>query len=480
MILRASAWVGWMVAGIAASAAPALAATRLEGPTAIPEGSSLVEFRVVDEETGAPTGVTSVWVGGRELRSGFFADARDGRLVVPVPAGLVVGQSIAVAAVGYDDIADSRVLDVIAADMPSYAIYGMTLNGRFDNLIYPSEVVTVSFTLGNVGAVASTGGEIRAASSGPLLEIMQGMVAIPALASGESVTITGLQIRLGANADITDALQLRLNWKAKEGPEGALPRNLRVGRAVLNATVDFGNPANPEDGGIQPGSTGQFYVTFSNTGNDPIREGSVRIRALECAETTAVPIALPTLAPGASTRVEAPIALKVPGTCTAGNPVKAIFEGDYVGQVARVPLSSGVSFPAGVIRVVQQPSPITAPVAIPDANATGIMSTSTVATRGTIKTVSVGVRITHPYIGDLRVRLVHPDGTEIVLHERSGGSNDNLYLTYGDGGTPVATLSNLIGKRMDGAWKLVVSDTSSDDAGTLDSFTLKIKGYAQP
>src|SRR3546814_20281447 len=42
----------------------------------------------------------------------------------------------------------------------------------------------------------------------------------------------------------------------------------------------------------------------------------------------------------------------------------------------------------------------------------------------------VDVDITHSYIGDLRVDLVAPDGSVYKLHNRSGGSSNDIDKTY--------------------------------------------------
>ena len=43
---------------------------------------------------------------------------------------------------------------------------------------------------------------------------------------------------------------------------------------------------------------------------------------------------------------------------------------------------------------------------------------------------TVAVNIVHTYIGDLAVSLIAPDGSAYVLHNRTGGSADNINQTY--------------------------------------------------
>ncbi|WP_308121247.1 M4 family metallopeptidase [Paractinoplanes bogorensis] len=78
---------------------------------------------------------------------------------------------------------------------------------------------------------------------------------------------------------------------------------------------------------------------------------------------------------------------------------------------------------------------------------------------------TVEVHIQHTYIGDLVVSLIAPDGTAYVLHNRAGGSTDNIDQTY-----PV----NLSSETANGTWTLSVQDTARIDTGTLTGWTLSV------
>ncbi len=107
-------------------------------------------------------------------------------------------------------------------------------------------------------------------------------------------------------------------------------------------------------------------------------------------------------------------------------------------------------------------------LAIPDA---GAAVDSDLAISGCSTTPStaakVTVKIIHPYIGDLTVSLIAPDGTAYVLHNRTGGSADNIDQTY-----PV----NLSSETANGTWKLRVRDVAASDVGTLDTWGLNLAG----
>src|SRR5262249_25297665 len=111
-------------------------------------------------------------------------------------------------------------------------------------------------------------------------------------------------------------------------------------------------------------------------------------------------------------------------------------------------------------------------VNIPDNNPTGVERTLTASAAGQVKDVEVSVDITHTYIGDLFVTLVSPAGTNVVLHQRAGGSADNLIKTYAAANTP--GLQTLRGQQIQGTWKLKVVDLDAIDVGKLNRWALKI------
>ncbi len=76
---------------------------------------------------------------------------------------------------------------------------------------------------------------------------------------------------------------------------------------------------------------------------------------------------------------------------------------------------------------------------------------------------SVDVRILHTYKGDLKVDLVAPDGSLYNIHNRTGGSADNVIGTY--------TL-NLSSEALNGTWRLRVFDAANGDVGTIDSWSV--------
>jgi subtilisin family serine protease len=78
-------------------------------------------------------------------------------------------------------------------------------------------------------------------------------------------------------------------------------------------------------------------------------------------------------------------------------------------------------------------------------------------------TTPVAVNIIHTYRGDLVVDLVAPDGSVYNLHNRSGGSADNINQTY---------TVNLSSEALNGTWNLRVRDAAFFDTGLIDSWSI--------
>ncbi|WP_329110429.1 S8 family peptidase [Micromonospora sp. NBC_01699] len=104
-------------------------------------------------------------------------------------------------------------------------------------------------------------------------------------------------------------------------------------------------------------------------------------------------------------------------------------------------------------------------VAIPDN--TTVESTITVSgcARNGRTNATVAVNIVHTYQGDLVVSLIAPDNSAYVLHNRTGGSTDNINTTY---------TVNLSSEPANGTWRLRVQDAATIDTGYINSWTLAL------
>jgi len=105
---------------------------------------------------------------------------------------------------------------------------------------------------------------------------------------------------------------------------------------------------------------------------------------------------------------------------------------------------------------------------IPDNDLAGIHSDIGVSNQPSCTyDVSVDLHVDHTYRGDLVVRLTDPRGFDTVLHNRHGGSTDNLDLQG-------FQVSGLGVDGVNGTWRLDVADHAAWDVGTLTQWTLRL------
>lgn len=111
-------------------------------------------------------------------------------------------------------------------------------------------------------------------------------------------------------------------------------------------------------------------------------------------------------------------------------------------------------------------------ITIPDNDKNGIERILSTNESGVIKDIAITVDITHTYIQDLTINLVSPSNISVPLHQRTGGNADNIIETYTP--TKVSALNALIGKQIQGNWKLKVADVDAQDIGKLNYWAVKI------
>ena len=114
-------------------------------------------------------------------------------------------------------------------------------------------------------------------------------------------------------------------------------------------------------------------------------------------------------------------------------------------------------------------------IPIPDNNRPGITSRLTIADTRMIERLLVRVDIAHATRGDLRLELIAPDGTVVVLQQISSELTPDIHTTFGLTTESEEPLEILRGRSAAGVWQLVVRDLRTQDAGTLLSWGLLIQ-----
>lgn len=146
---------------------------------------------------------------------------------------------------------------------------------------------------------------------------------------------------------------------------------------------------------------------------------------------------------------------------------------------------------------------------IPDNDPAGVTIPIQIDTPGALTAITVDLDITHPWIGDLRIVLASPDGTQVILLDRPGlGSvgfpgpqgcgGDDLAVTFDDAALataqdtcsttavpvlhgparPAEPLAAFTGLEAQGLWTLTIADLGVTDAGQFVAASLNIE--AQP
>lgn len=133
------------------------------------------------------------------------------------------------------------------------------------------------------------------------------------------------------------------------------------------------------------------------------------------------------------------------------------------------------------------------PKSIPDNNSVGVTSVLNVPDNFILSDVNVGVTINHTWIADLQLFLIAPDGTTVLIYDRScapGIRRENINAVFDDAadakvcdnskpavwGTtkPDNLLSAFNGLSSAGTWKLKIVDNAAQDVGSLTAWSLQL------
>ncbi len=200
--------------------------------------------------------------------------------------------------------------------------------------------------------------------------------------------------------------------------------------------------------------------------------------------------------PDNTTVVTRPFTFTVDPSVACGSTVSAVFQlQDGADNLGTVTFTLQVGTPGPSATTVYSSGNIAVP--IPDNSSVEIPIT--IPDTGAIQDINARIRLNHTFDGDLVIRLIHPDGTEVILSNNRGAGGDNFGTggnncsgtktvfddeagtTIGSGIAPFAgsfrpdnPLSAFDGKPTNGQWKLRISDTAALDVGTVGCLELEI------
>lgn len=129
------------------------------------------------------------------------------------------------------------------------------------------------------------------------------------------------------------------------------------------------------------------------------------------------------------------------------------------------------------------------PVTISDTGTPTVVASVFVPDDLPITDINITLDITHEFISNLRITLVSPTGTEVVLFAFDCNDSENLQVTYDDDGVtpvcgsdpaltgtlePLQSLDAFNDESSRGNWVLIVEDTFDFDGGAINTFDLEV------
>ncbi|MGE5276280.1 MAG: S8 family serine peptidase [Acidobacteriota bacterium] len=117
-------------------------------------------------------------------------------------------------------------------------------------------------------------------------------------------------------------------------------------------------------------------------------------------------------------------------------------------------------------------------VSIPDGSGSASASVNVSGFSGGVAGLEVSVEIDHPDPQQLRVTLTGPDGTTVVLHDRTGQHEHPINAIYGKTDVPAQSLGAFQGRPPNGVWTLTVEDEVRDTPslqGRIRNFAIQMQ-----
>jgi PKD repeat protein len=281
----------------------------------------------------------------------------------------------------------------------------------------------------------------------------------------------------GTNQAIAPPNGGKMHWKS---------RNFAIQPTASPALLHSATGATGGDGDgvVEPGES----VDLNETVRDAGGAGASNIAGTLSSGTTGLSITnasspYPNVAAGGTATNSTAFGASVASTVGCGTPLSMGVTLNTAQGRYRVPLTVATGTPG----TAQSSTSTDVPKAIPDANPTGASSTINVTSTGRVSDLNVTLsRIDHTFLGDIRIFLIGPDGTSVMLADRPGGyangDNNMLNTVFDDDATapisagvapytgtfkPARPLSAFNGKPLQGTWTLKVVDVASGDTGSI-------------
>jgi 1,4-alpha-glucan branching enzyme len=254
------------------------------------------------------------------------------------------------------------------------------------------------------------------------------------------------------------------------------------------------------DGIIDPGETIFVSVSVSNRGQMAVSGVAAQLVVSNSGITVSQPLTtFPEILAGSIASANSPLVFQVSSNWVCGQAIDVQFVVNYPGNSAVNFFALPTGLAVDTETFTNTYTSVDVPKAIIDNQSSFSSLVITNLSLGAIESVKVLVRANHSWNSDVVMALQHPDGTEVLLSNRRGGSQDNFgagtcgvdaeytvfdmtaVVTISNGVSPFAgtfrpdgDLGLLHGKLPVGTWRLRTSDLVGGDEGSVLCWNLII------
>ena len=427
------------------------------------------------------------------LYGSIIADA-SGEANVEFEEGLSIPGEMTVTVTAYNSLPYITEVNVIQPEGPYIAYESYTvndINGNFDGTVDFGETVDMFLSVTNVGVDDAYDVAGIVTTDDPLVNMVDSEVTFGYIASDE--TVTSLDEFIFMVSDDTEdghviAFSVVITGTDGTGAELEWEMNFSVNvEAPVLSFVSYSLEGAGSDGIFDPGETVEIVVTLANDG----AEGATSVMAEieESSNYITVDDGSSYMASVASGGTADNSASPFIVSASPNTPVgtEVIFALTVTAQ-NNYTIEETFSLIIGQNQFFSEDVPL-------DFGPNNIESVLDMPVSFLISDVNVMVDITHPWTGDIQLKLRSPLGTEIALITNLGGSGDNFEETIFDdeAETPIGSgqppyngsfqpeepLANFNEEESLGEWTLIVIDTyPSADNGTLNAWSLTISGQS--
>ncbi len=343
------------------------------------------------------------------------------------------------------------------------------VNGRSPLWVSLDEEVGIGMTIHNK-QLRQPAFQLRIQSIEGPATIVDDDVTVDALAGNSITTISAansLRIRISSDEGIArdTPIKVKLYYVLQDGNMRYETITLFVARSRLTASTSTIN--------LVSGETIPVAIKLRNSGSDLLQQVNVTLAGNSCLEDLDPPsITINSMEPGAV--IERTVNIRSSGAnCAIGSAHDLTYEASYQSRAGIAANLSGTftfnypspTIPFTVIYGDEATEMISPPLDIPDNDDVGVVHNMPIADSGTVTSITINISVTHAYKSDLRLTLISPNGTEVVVHNEESTLIGNYVLNTEFDDEPVQ-----------GTWKLRAADVVSADVGTLDAVTLTIHG----